>query len=161
MTLHPHVRTAGNALKHWLIAQTQDALVVGALWYIGLLIIRVPLAGVWAVLGGLCQYVPNIGPVIALIGPTITCALTWEWNRFLYVLILYVIITVADGLLLQPYLMKRVAKVPIWASIVSPIILGIIIPFWGVLLAAPLLAVIYAFKSQKRPISPPAGPGVR
>lgn len=160
MTLHPHVRTAGNALKSWFIAQTQDALVVGAAWYIGLLIIRVPLAGVWAVLGGLCQYVPNIGPVIALIGPTITCALTWEWNRFLYVLILYVIITVADGLLLQPYLMKRAAKVPIWASIASPILLGIIIPFWGVLLAAPLLAVIYAFKSQKRQMPPPAGPAV-
>jgi predicted PurR-regulated permease PerM len=161
MHLHPHVRTAGNALKHWLIAQTQDALVVGAAWYIGLLIIRVPLAGAWAVVGGLCQFVPNIGPVIAVIGPTITCALIWDWNRFLYVLILYVIIIVTDGLLLQPYLMKRAARVPIWASIVLPIVLGVIIPFWGVLLAPPLLAVIYAFKSQKRTLSPPADPEVR
>jgi hypothetical protein len=29
--------------------------------------------------------------------------------------------------------------VPIWASIFVPIILGIVIPFWGVLLAPPLL----------------------
>jgi predicted PurR-regulated permease PerM len=52
---------------------------------------------------------------------------------------------VVDGLFLQPYLMKRTAKVPFWAALFAPIILGIIIPFWGVLLAPPLLAVVFAF----------------
>jgi predicted PurR-regulated permease PerM len=52
--------------------------------------------------------------------------------------------------------MKRVAKVPVWASILAPIVLGIVIPFWGVLLAPPLLAVIYAYKSrQSRRLDPP------
>ena len=44
------------------------------------------------------------------------------------------------------WLLKRVSRVPIWASILAPIVLGIVIPFWGVLLAPPLLAVIYAFR---------------
>jgi predicted PurR-regulated permease PerM len=49
--------------------------------------------------------------------------------------------------------MKRTAKVPMWASILTPIVLGIVIPFWGVLLAPPLLAVLYAYKSrQSRPL---------
>jgi predicted PurR-regulated permease PerM len=43
--------------------------------------------------------------------------------------------------------MKRVARVPIWASLLTPIVLGILIPFWGVLLAPPLLAVVYAYKT--------------
>ena len=30
-----------------------------------------------------------------------------------------------------------------------PIILGIVIPFWGVLLAPPLLAIVYAFRKPK------------
>ena len=34
------------------------------------------------------------------------------------------------------------------ASIFAPIILGILIPFWGVLLAPPLLAVVYAYKTS-------------
>ena len=51
--------------------------------------------------------------------------------------------------LLQPYLMKRTAKVPVWASILAPIVLGMIIPFWGVLLAPPLLAVLYAYKARQ------------
>jgi predicted PurR-regulated permease PerM len=64
------------------------------------------------------------------------------------VLILYAVIVVVDGLLLQPYIMRRVAKVPMWASILVPVILGFAIPFWGFVLAAPLLAVIYAYKTR-------------
>jgi len=36
-----------------------------------------------------------------------------------------------------------------WASILAPIVLGFVIPFWGVLLAPPLLAVVYAYKARK------------
>ena len=42
--------------------------------------------------------------------------------------------------------MKRTAKVPIWASILAPIVLAFMIPIWGVFLAPPLLAVVYAYK---------------
>jgi predicted PurR-regulated permease PerM len=64
------------------------------------------------------------------------------------VLIVYACVVIIDGLLLQPYLMRRTAKVPIWASILAPIVLGIVWPFWGVLVAAPLLAVLYAYKTK-------------
>jgi predicted PurR-regulated permease PerM len=33
--------------------------------------------------------------------------------------------------------------------LVTPIVLGIIIPFWGVLLAPPLLAIVYAFRNNR------------
>lgn len=61
-------------------------------------------------------------------------------------LVLYAGIVVLDALALQPYIMKRTAKVPVWASIFAPIVLAFVIPFWGVFLAPPLLAVIYAYK---------------
>jgi predicted PurR-regulated permease PerM len=63
---------------------------------------------------------------------------------------LYAVIVIVDGFVLQPYLMKRTAKVPMWASILAPIVLGTLIPFWGFLLAPPLLAVVYAYKSRGR-----------
>ncbi len=150
MDFKDHVRTTGTALKGWLIAQTYDCLAVGALWLIGLLIIRVPAAPLWAVFGGLCQFIPNFGPMIAVIGPAIAGGLSGGFERLLYVFILYAVIAVIDGLFLQPYLMKRTVKVPIWASIITPIVLGFVIPFWGVLLAPPLLAVIYTYRRRLR-----------
>ncbi len=151
MDLGDHVRLTGGALKNWAIAQFQDSLAVAALWWIGLSIIQVPWAPFWALLAAVLQIVPHIGPVLGLLGPALAATLRWgDWEHPLYVLILYAVIVVIDGFLLQPSLMKRTARVPMWASILTPLVLGIIIPFWGVLIAAPLLAVVYAYKERQR-----------
>jgi predicted PurR-regulated permease PerM len=78
----------------------------------------------------------------------------------LYIGISYAVIVVIDGLVLQPYLMKRQNRVPIWASLVFPIALGFVIPFWGVLLAPPLLAVIYAYRGRHRERVVKSGQGI-
>lgn len=145
-----HLRTTGSALKGWLIVQSTEALIVGLIWLVGLEIIRVPLAPLWAVLGALLQFVPHFGPVIALIAPALVGGLSGGWMRLFYVLILYAVIVVTDGFVLQPYLMKRTVRVPVWASILTPFVLGFVIPFWGVLLAAPLLAVVYSHRNRLR-----------
>ena len=158
MEFRSHLNTTGSALKNWFIATLQDAAAVGAMWLVGLLILRVPLAFVWAIIGGACQFIPNFGPLIAVVGPALTTLFASQSDammHLLYVFMLYAIIAVIDGLVLQPYLMKRSNKVPIWASILCPIVLGIVIPFWGVLLAPPLLAVIYAYKRRQLPQAPP------
>jgi predicted PurR-regulated permease PerM len=120
------------------------------MWGVGLLVLHVPLAALWALLGGAFQFVPNFGPILALIGPVLAVFFSGDdWMRLLYLLVLYAVIAVLDGLILQPYLMHRTAKVPFWASLLAPIVLGIVIPFWGVLLAPPLLAVVYAFRKPR------------
>ncbi len=150
MNLGEHLRLTGGALRHWLIAQAQDSLAVGCLWLAGLWILHVPLAPLWALLAAVLQVIPHFGPILSMIGPVLAAAIRWgDWEHPLYVLILYAAIAVLDGLLLQPYIMRRTAKVPIWASIATPIVLGFVIPFWGVLLAPPLLAVLYAYKRRE------------
>lgn len=155
MDLGDHVRVTGGALKNWAIAQLQDSLAVAILWWIGLSIIQVPWAPFWALLAGVLQIVPHIGPVLGLLGPALAATLRWrDWEHPLYVLILYAVIVVVDSFLLQPYLMKRTARVPMWASILAPLVLGVLIPFWGVLLSAPLLAVVYAYKEHQGKAGP-------
>ncbi len=150
MDVRYHFNTTFGALKRWFIAQCYDSLLVGAMWLIALLILGVPWAPVWAVLGALFQFVPNFGPVLTLIGPSLALLFKGAgWEQFLWLGIAFALIAVIDGLVLQPYLMKRQNRVPIWASILAPIALGILIPFWGVLLAPPLLAVIYAYRRQQ------------
>jgi predicted PurR-regulated permease PerM len=148
MNLGEHFRITSGALKNWLIAQLQDSIAVGLLWLIGLYVLKVPWAPLWALLAATLQVVPHLGPVLGVIGPVLAATFRWgDWEHPLYVLMLYAGIAVVDGFLLQPYIMKRVAKVPIWASLLTPIVLGILIPLWGVLLAPPLLAVVYAYKT--------------
>lgn len=151
MNLKDHLRTTGGALKNWAIAQLLDSLAVGLLWLAGLEFLHVPLAPLWAALAALLQIVPHFGPILSLLGPILTATLKWmDWQHPLGVLALYAAIAVLDGLLLQPYIMRRTAKVPLWASILSPIVLGIVWPFWGVLAAPPLLAILYAYRARRK-----------
>jgi len=160
MDIGSHARLTGSALKNWFIAQVQDSLAAGAIWLIGLWIIKVPWAPFWALLAGALHFVPHFGPVLALIGPVLAAAIRWgDWEHPLYVLMLYAVVAIVDGFLLQPYIMKRTAKVPLWASIIAPIVLGIAIPFWGVLLAPPLLAVVYAYVRRVKAVASGEGSG--
>jgi predicted PurR-regulated permease PerM len=147
------LRTAGTALVNWWRAVTIQGLCVALLWLIGLLSLHVPLAPVWALIAGLMTLVPNFGGVIAILGPAFSILVSQpSMYRLCILLGLYAVIVIIDQLLLQPLIMKRVTRVPVWASILAPIVLGIVIPFWGILLAPPLLAIVYAFR-RPRPLA--------
>ena len=151
MDFGDHLRTTGGALKNWAIAQLQDSLAVGILWLVGLYILRVPLVPMWAVIAAVLQIVPHFGPILGLLGPVLAATIKWtDWEHPLGVMVLYAIIALLDGLVLQPYIMRRTAKVPIWASVFAPIVLGVVWPFWGVLAAPPLLAVLYAYRARQK-----------
>ncbi|HEX3470144.1 MAG TPA: AI-2E family transporter [Silvibacterium sp.] len=156
-------RTAGTALVNWWRAASIEALCVALLWWLGLALLGVPLAPLWALIGGLMTFVPNFGGAITLIFPVLIILFSGhDEYRLGLVLGLYAAIVITDQLLIQPVILKRVTRVPIWASIFVPILLGILIPFWGVLLGPPLLAVIYAFRKPKiatRPLPRPQLPG--
>lgn len=145
-----HVNLTADALRRWLVAQFYDALAVGALWWAGLWYLHVPFAPFWAVLAAGFQFIPHFGPVMAFVGPAVSALISDGFDGFLYVLILYGVIIVFDGLVLQPLIMRRTARVPIWASLIVPILLSLIFGFWGWLLAAPLLAVIFAYRAYNK-----------
>jgi predicted PurR-regulated permease PerM len=150
MPFNTHIRTAGHALFNWWKAVTIEALCVAVIWWIGLFLIHVPLAPLWAIIGGLMTFIPNFGGVITVIFPVLTVLFTGhDYFRLALVLGLYAVIVVVDQLVLQPLLMKRMNRVPVLVSIFVPILLGFVIPFWGVLLAPPLLAVAYAFRRSR------------
>jgi predicted PurR-regulated permease PerM len=146
------LRIAGGALLDWWRAASLDALIVGALWFIGLELIHVPFAPFWAFLGAVLQFIPTFGSMVALVGPVLSVAFSGhdEWRLGL-VLGLYGLIVVLEGLVIGPYMLHRTTRVPWWAAFLGPITLGFIIPFWGVLLAPPLLAVVFAFRKPKPP----------
>ena len=153
-----HLNITGEALKRWFIAQCYDSLAVGALWWAGLEFLHVPFAPFWGIVAAILQFIPHFGPVLTFFGPALTALISDGFEGFLYVLILYGVVIVVDGLLLQPLIMRRTARVPIWASVTVPILLSILFGFWGLLLAAPLLAILFAYRTYNKSHRQPAIP---
>ena len=142
-----HFQITGGALWRWFVAQCYDSICVGLMWWAGLAYLHVAWAPFWAVLAALFQFIPHFGPALTFVGPAVAAIIDGGLESFLWVLALYAMIVVVDGLLLQPIIMRRTAKVPIWASLVVPILLSLVLGFWGLVLAAPLLVVIFAYRA--------------
>ena len=145
-----HINITGEALKRWFIAQCYNSLAIGGLWLLGLWYLHVPWAPFWALLAAAFQFIPHFGAVLAFFGPAVAALISNGFEGVLYVLILYGVVIVVDGLVLQPLIMRRTARVPMWASLIVPILLSLVFGFWGFLLAAPLLAVIYAYRAYNK-----------
>lgn len=148
-----------DALRRWFIGQLYDCACVSVLWYMALRWIGAPGALFWAFTAGVLQFIPHLGPLLALMGPAVAMGIARQpGSAFLRLLGAYVVIALLDSLLLQPWLMQKQNRVPAWASILTPVVLGILWPFWGVLFAPPLLAVIYALRhGQVQATPPPTG----
>lgn len=83
MKIEEHLRPdRRRSEKSWLIAQCEDSLAVGAMWYVGLRLLGVPLAPLWAALAAMLQFVPHLGPAFGMVAPTITAAIHWgDWRH--------------------------------------------------------------------------------
>lgn len=147
MQVSRHFHITGGALRDWFIAQCYDSICVGAMWWAGLGYLHVPWAPFWAVLAALFQFIPHFGPVLAFVGPALASIVAGGLDMFLWVLGLYGLIILIDGLVLQPLIMRRAAKIPIWASLTVPILLSLMFGLWGLFLATPLLAVVFAYRA--------------
>ncbi len=154
MQVSRHINITGGALRRWFVAQCYDSAAVGGLWWFGLDYLHIPWAPFWAILAAGLQFIPHFGPVMAVMGPALVALFAVGFEAFLYVLVLYGIIIVIDGLVLQPVIMRRTARVPIWASLIVPILLSFLFGFWGLVLAAPLLAIIFAYRMHWKRAEP-------
>src|SRR5205814_9968200 len=116
----------GRDLRNCGNAKLQESLAVALIWLTGLYLRHVPLAPMWAVIAAVLQIVPHLGPILGLLGPVLAAALKWmDWEHPLGVLVLYAIIALLDGPVLQPYIMRRTSTLPAWASALTPSVRGV------------------------------------
>lgn len=99
-----------NAIQHkiglWLRGQLILMLVIGLLTYFGLWIIGVEYALLLAIIAGIAEFVPFLGPIIASI-PAIFIAFTQSPIDALLVVGLYVIIQQLENNLIVPKIMSK------------------------------------------------------
>ncbi|MBI1957203.1 MAG: AI-2E family transporter [Candidatus Niyogibacteria bacterium] len=131
----------------WLRSQILLGLLIGALVYIGLAILRVKFALSFAVLAAIFELIPVFGPVMASI-PAIIIAFLQGPTTGLGVLIFYFIVQQFENHLIVPLVFKKAVGVPPILVVVSMIVGGQLGGIFGLLLAVPLAAVLVEFSND-------------
>jgi predicted PurR-regulated permease PerM len=127
----------GTTLGWWLAAKFASMAVVGALTWIGLLALGVPLAAPLALIAALLTFIPNIGPLLSVV-PAVLLALVQSPLLALYVILLYAGIQLVESYLITPLIQKRMVSLPPALTIVVQLLAGVLAGGLGLLLAAPL-----------------------
>lgn len=128
-------------LGSWFRGQLFLSLVIGLLTYIGLLILGVSYALPLAVVAGVLEVVPMIGPIISSI-PSILIALTISPVLALAVAVMYFVIQQVENNLIVPQVMRRAVGLNPLVVILAIAIGSRLLGISGALLAVPIAVVI-------------------
>jgi predicted PurR-regulated permease PerM len=129
-----------TGLESWTVGALIEMIFIATLSGIGLWILQVPLALAHAVLAGLLNFIPNIGPTLSVVFPITVALLDAPWKA-IAVLILYIVIQNIESYWLTPTVMaKQVALLPA-VTLTSQILFATLFGALGLLMAIPLTVV--------------------
>ena len=131
----------GMALRLWLVTQGVSMAIMGALFAFGLWLSGVPAWGALALLGGLAEFIPYVGPIVAM-APAFLLAAAGE-GSLPGVFLTYALARVVQANLVTPLVTGRVVSVPPGWYIFLILGAGYVFGTFGLFFAGPLAIAAY------------------
>ncbi len=131
----------GENLKKWLKGKIFSMAVVMILTAIGLAIIGIPMWLVLAIIAGLLSFIPNFGPLIALI-PAVLVGLMQSPATAAIVAGLYILIQVVESNFITPMVQQKLINTPPALIITAQLLISPLTGGWGLVLATPLMLIL-------------------
>ncbi len=132
----------GEALGLWLRAQLLCMTSMGLLIALGLWIIG---SRSWAALGllaGLSEFVPYVGPLVAML-PALAVAAPQGGNQMLLVVLIYFLVRIVQSSLVTPFVTRRVVSIPPALTLFVILGVGAVFGIYGLFFSAALLVVFF------------------
>ena len=140
-------RRISTKISAWLGGQLLLAAIIGTTAAVGLFLMGVPYFYVLALIAGIGELIPVIGPILSAI-PAIAVAATVSWKTALFVLIFFVLQQQFENHVLVPKVMERQVGVSPVIVIVSLLIGGSLLGILGALLAVPTAAILQVLVTE-------------
>ena len=131
-------------LGSWLWGQLILMLIIAVLTYIGLLLLGVKYALVLAILAGILEFVPYIGPILAAV-PAMFFAVSGGWIQVVLVLILFIVIQQSENQIIVPKVMQKAVGINPVITIIALLLGAKIGGVIGIILSIPAVIIISIF----------------
>lgn len=133
------LQAIGETLRWWLVGKFCSMIIIGILTTVGLWALGVPLYLTLGLFAAVTSFIPNFGPIIAVI-PAALLALANNPISALYVLLLYYCIQFVESYLITPNIERHTVRLPPGITISTQLLLSVLIGGQGLILATPLVA---------------------
>ena len=129
--------SCAQALSSWMVGVLISSIAVGLMAFVGLSLLGVKLTTANALLAGMLNVIPNVGPTLSVVFPMAVALLDNPWLS-LAVLALYVVIQNLESYVITPSVMHHQVKLLPGLTLAAQLIFTVIFGFKGLLLALPL-----------------------
>ena len=129
-----------SALGNWMVGLLISSFCVAGMAGIGLAVLGVKPVVANALLAGLLNVIPNIGPTISTVFPGSVALLDSPW-RALAVVVLYLGIQNVESYLITPVVMHNQVKLLPGLALLSQFVFAVLLGPLGLLMALPLVVV--------------------
>jgi predicted PurR-regulated permease PerM len=133
----------GRNLRLWLRAQIILMILMGVSIGIGLWLSGVPSAAALGLLAGISEFIPYIGPTVAML-PALGLAANAGSGPLIGAVATYVIVRLVQDMIVTPLIQDKVIAVPPAITLFAIVAIGMIFGLAGLIFAAPLLIAIFA-----------------
>jgi predicted PurR-regulated permease PerM len=141
----PRIAKASRAVtikvSAWLNGQLLLATIIGVTAAVGLWLLNVPYFYVLALIAGVGEMIPVVGPLLSAI-PAVLVAASISWEKAMFVAIFFLIQQQFENHVLVPKVMERQVGISAVMVIVSLLIGGGLLGVIGAILAVPTAAII-------------------
>ena len=134
-------RRVSTKVSAWLAGQLLLAGIIGTSAAVGLWLLNVPYFGVLALIAGLGEMIPVVGPILSAI-PAVAVAFTVSPATALFVAIFFLVQQQVENHVLVPKVMERQVGVSAGIVIIALLIGGSLLGIVGAILAVPTAAII-------------------
>jgi predicted PurR-regulated permease PerM len=124
-------------LRWWLVGQVVLMIMMAISTTLGLWLMNIPLALSLGIIAGILELIPYIGPWLSAVPSALIALLVSPWHMIM-VLGLYLVLHLLEGYLLVPLVQRRAVLLPPALTLVTQILLGDLLGFMGLFVAAPL-----------------------
>lgn len=129
-------------LGNWIRGEMILMTVVGLITFLGLIALKMPYALPLALIAGLLEIVPNIGPIFSAVPAIAVALLIFNWPIALAITGFYILVQQLENNLLVPRVMKTNVNVNPLVSILGILIGAKLFGVIGALLAVPIFIVL-------------------
>ena len=138
-------RRSQQKIGYWMQGQLLLALLVGVLVYLGLMILGVKNALLFAIIAAVLEVIPVFGPIIASIPPIVAGFSQSGLTGGILVAGLFLIIQQFENHLLYPLVVRKIVGVPPIIVIIALIVGAKVAGFIGIILSVPMAAILMEF----------------
>jgi predicted PurR-regulated permease PerM len=132
----------GRTLKLWLLGQLVLMVLVGVLSFVALWFIGLPNPIALALIAGIFEIVPYLGPFISAI-PALLVALTMGLAPAIWTAAAYVAIHLFEGYITAPLVERHFVTIPPALILAGIVVCDLLFGVIGIILAAPITVVVY------------------